>query len=125
MGFDVNRVNDHPELDTSEILEGDMAAKYLTMVGKLQWLVTLRRLHLHAQVATMSRFKAAPRQGHMDSSKRSTLMASGPMIMQLGLELMNLITLSYQTKILTGHILYMVMSKKSFLMTCENHLARQ
>ena len=25
--------NDHPELDTSEILEGDMAAKYLTMVG--------------------------------------------------------------------------------------------
>ena len=31
--------NDHPELDTSEILEGDMAAKYLTMVGQLQWLV--------------------------------------------------------------------------------------
>ena len=25
--------NDHPDLDTSEILEGDMAAKYLTMVG--------------------------------------------------------------------------------------------
>ena len=25
--------NDCPELDTSEILEGDMAAKYLTMVG--------------------------------------------------------------------------------------------
>ena len=35
--------NDHPELDTSEILEGDMAAKYLTMVGQLQWLVTLGR----------------------------------------------------------------------------------
>ena len=33
--------NDHPELDTSEILEGDVAAKYLTMVGQLQWLVTL------------------------------------------------------------------------------------
>ena len=29
--------NDHPEPDTSEILEGDMAAKYLTMVGQLQW----------------------------------------------------------------------------------------
>ena len=28
--------NDHPELDTSEILEGDMAGKYLTMVGQLQ-----------------------------------------------------------------------------------------
>ena len=62
--------NDHPELDTSEILEGDMAAKYLTMVGKLQWLVTLGRFDIHAQVTTMSRFKSAPRQGHMDRLKR-------------------------------------------------------
>ena len=28
--------NDHLELDTSEILKGDMAAKYLTMVGQHQ-----------------------------------------------------------------------------------------
>ena len=58
--------NDHPVLDTSEILEGDMAAKYLTMVGQLQWLVTLGRFDIHAQLATMSRFGAGPRQGHMD-----------------------------------------------------------
>ena len=32
--------NDHPELDTSEILEGGMAAKYLTTVGQHQWLST-------------------------------------------------------------------------------------
>ena len=62
--------NDHPELDTSEILEGDMAAKYLTMVGQLQRLVTLGRFDIHAQVGTMSRFRAAPRQGHMDRLKR-------------------------------------------------------
>ena len=62
--------NDHPELDTSEILEGDMAATYLTMVGQLQWLVTLGRFDIHAQVATMSWFRAAPRQGHMDRLKR-------------------------------------------------------
>ena len=62
--------NDHPELDTSEILEGDMDAKYLTMVGQLQWLVTLGRFDIHAQVATMSRFRAAPWQGHMDRLKR-------------------------------------------------------
>ena len=47
-----------------------MAAKYLTMVGQLQWLVTLGRFDIHAQVATMSRFIAAPRQGHMDRLKR-------------------------------------------------------
>ena len=62
--------NDHPELDTSEILERDMAANYLTMVGQLQWLVTLGRFDFHAQVATMSRFRAAPRQGHIDRLKR-------------------------------------------------------
>ena len=41
-------------VDTSEILEGDMAAKHLTMVGQLKWLVTLGRFDIHAQVATMS-----------------------------------------------------------------------
>ena len=47
-----------------------MAAKYLTMVGRLQWLITLGRFDIHAQVAPMSRFRAAPRQGHMDRLKR-------------------------------------------------------
>ena len=47
-----------------------MAAKYLTMVGPLQWLVTLGRFDIHAQVATMSRFRAAPRKGHTDRLKR-------------------------------------------------------
>ena len=62
--------HDHPELDTSEILEGDMAAKYLTMEGQLQWLVTLGSFDIHAQEATMSKLRAAPRQGHMDRHKR-------------------------------------------------------
>ena len=62
--------SDPPELDFSEILEGDMAAKYLMMVGQLQWLVTLGRFDLHAQAAAMSRFRGAPRQDHMDRLKR-------------------------------------------------------
>ena len=115
--------NDHPELDTSEILEGDMAAKYLTMVGQLQWLVTLVRFDIHAQVATMSRFRAAPRQGHMDRLKRFTPMPLR--FMQVGLGLNNLTIPFYLIKILIGHTLYMVMSTKSFLMTCQIHLARQ
>ena len=48
-----------------------MAAKYLTMVGQLQWLVTLGRFDLHAQVVTMLRLRAAPRQGHMNRLKQS------------------------------------------------------
>ena len=102
-----------------------MAAKYLTMVGQLQWLVTLGRFDIHAQVTTMSRFRAAPRQGHMDRLKGFTPMPLGPRIMQLGLGLNNLTIPSFLIKILTGHTLYMVMSMNSFLMTCQNHLAHE
>ena len=48
--------NDHPEFDTSEILEGHEVNHYLTMVGQLQWLITLGRFDIQAQVITMSRF---------------------------------------------------------------------
>ena len=58
-----------------------MAAKYLTMMGQLQWLINLGRFDLHAHVATMSRFRAAPRQGHMDRLKGSMLMSLGLRIM--------------------------------------------
>ena len=92
--------NDHPELDTSEILEGDMAAKYLTMVGQLQWLVTLGRFDIHAQVATMSRFRAALDKDIWTDSKGFTPMPLGLRIMQLGLELNNLTIPSYLIKIL-------------------------
>ena len=51
-------------------------------------------------------------------------MPLGLKTMQLGLELTNLTTHSYPSKILTGHTLYMVMSMKSFLMMCQNHLVR-
>ena len=36
--------NDHPELDTSDILEGQQVNHYLTMVGQLQLIITLGRL---------------------------------------------------------------------------------
>ena len=47
-----------------------MVAIYLTMVGQLQWLLTLERFQLHTYVSSFSRFRAAPRQGHMDKLKR-------------------------------------------------------
>ena len=62
--------NDHPELDTSDILEGQQVNHYLTMVGQLQWLITLGRFDIQAQVITMSRFQAQPRLGHLETLKR-------------------------------------------------------
>ena len=62
--------NDHPELDTSEILEGQEVNHYLTMVGQPQWLITLGRFDIHAQVITMSRVRTQQRKGHLDRLKR-------------------------------------------------------
>ena len=40
------------------------------MVGQLQWLITLGRFDIQAQVITMSRIQAQPREGHLERLKR-------------------------------------------------------
>ena len=45
--------NDHPELDDTE-QTGESIQQYFTMIGQLQWLVTLGRFDIHAQVTTTS-----------------------------------------------------------------------
>ena len=62
--------NDHPEFDTTNIFHGHQVNHYLTIVHQLQWLITLGRLDIQAQVISMSRFRAAPRQGHLERLKQ-------------------------------------------------------
>ena len=61
---------DHPELDTSELLDMDGIKKYQSMIGALQWIVTIGRFDIATAVMTMSGFRVAPRQGHLDRLKR-------------------------------------------------------
>ena len=56
---------DHPELDNSELLDQDGIRKYQSLIGALQWAVTLGRFDIHVAVTTMSSFRVAPRVGHM------------------------------------------------------------
>ena len=51
-----------PELDDSEQLTGKSIQPYLTLVGQLQWIVTLGRLAIHAQVTTLPMFRSTPRK---------------------------------------------------------------
>ena len=62
--------NDHPELDDTELVTGESNQHYHTMIGQLQWLVTLGRFDIHAQVTTMSRFRSAPRKGRHERLQR-------------------------------------------------------
>jgi len=60
---------DHPELDTSPELDIEGIKVYQSMIGAAQWIVSLGRLDVATAVTTLSSFRAAPRQGHLDQIK--------------------------------------------------------
>ena len=62
--------NDHPELDNTEFCNEKQITKYMCMIGQLQWTVTLGRHDILAQVMSMSRFRLAPKIGHLERMKR-------------------------------------------------------
>ena len=61
---------DHPEVDESELLEDDQISIYMSLIGQLQWLVALGRFDIFSAVTTLSRFRVAPRRGHLARAKR-------------------------------------------------------
>ena len=61
---------DHPELDYSELLDEEGISIYQSLIGSLQWAVSLGRLDIMTAVMTMSSFRAIPRKGHLERVKR-------------------------------------------------------
>ena len=61
---------DHPELDDSKELDDGDVKKYQSLIGALQWVVTLGRLDIATAVMTLSSFRASPRVGHLERAKR-------------------------------------------------------
>ena len=61
---------DHPEMDTSELLDPDGIKKYQSLIGAMQWAVSLGRMDITTAVMTLSGFRVAPRTGHLDRAKR-------------------------------------------------------
>lgn len=62
--------NDHPELDDTKELGPDDITKYQSMIGALQWAISLGRFDIHTAVMTMGSFRVAPREGHLERLKR-------------------------------------------------------
>ena len=62
--------NDHPELDDSELLDLEQVKIYQSLIGALQWTVQIGRFDITTAVMTLSRFRAAPRKGHLDRVRR-------------------------------------------------------
>ncbi len=62
--------NDHSELDDSAFLDAEGIQQYKSLVGSLQWAVSLGRFDITTGMMTLSGFLAVPRQGHLDRAKR-------------------------------------------------------
>ena len=60
----------HAELDDSPLLDADGISKYRSIIGSLNWILTLGRFDIAYSLSTLSRYNMAPRQGHMEALKR-------------------------------------------------------
>ena len=61
---------DHPELDDTDFCSHEDMKKYQSMIGALQWLVSLRQFDIQTSVMSMSRFRTEPCVGHLEHLKR-------------------------------------------------------
>jgi hypothetical protein len=61
---------DHPELDTLELLDSQGITIYQSLIGALQWVITIGRFDVQTAVMTLSGFRVAPRRGHLERAKR-------------------------------------------------------
>ena len=61
---------DHPELDTSELCDEHQTKQFQTLIGQLQWLISLGHFDIAVHVTSLSSFRAQPRKGHLDRAKR-------------------------------------------------------
>ena len=60
----------HPELDETPLLDSDGISKYRSVIGSLNWVLTLGRFDIAYALSTLSRYNMAPREGHLEALKR-------------------------------------------------------
>ena len=61
---------DHPEMDDSEFLNGTEMQQYQSLIGAMQWAVSIGRFDITTAIMTLSGFHAMPQCGHMERAKR-------------------------------------------------------
>ena len=61
---------DHPELDNTDCLDFNGIAIYQSMLGSLQWSVSLCRIDIQNETMSMSSFRSVPKKVHLDRVKQ-------------------------------------------------------
>jgi hypothetical protein len=60
---------DHPETDSSNLLDSKGIQIYQYIIGALQWMVTIEQVDITTAFMTMSGFRVAPCTGHLEIVK--------------------------------------------------------
>jgi len=60
----------YPELDETPFLPPEDISKYRSIVGSLNWILTLGRFDIAYALNTLSRYNMAPKQGHMKALQK-------------------------------------------------------
>jgi hypothetical protein len=55
-----------PELDCSPLLNPERASYFMSLMGVLRWAIELGRMDIMVEAGLLSRYMAAPREGHLD-----------------------------------------------------------
>jgi hypothetical protein len=95
---------DHLDLDTSELCTEEHISQYQSMIGSLQWIVTIGRFDIHTAIMTMSGFRIAPRVGHLKRLQRIYGYLSKCVSRQFASEPKNQISPMYRTQKTIGPI---------------------
>jgi hypothetical protein len=95
------------------------------MIGSLQWAVSLGRFDIQTATMTMSRFRASPRQGHLDQLKWMYGYLRRYASAVIHVQLKNLISVSFLIKNLIGVKKYMARWKNCYQQMHQNLLERQ
>ena len=64
--------DDHPELDTSEVLDLDGIQKYQSLIEAIQWVSSISRFDIQTVVMTLSSFCVTPHCGHSGQNEKYT-----------------------------------------------------
>lgn len=56
-----------PELDTTKECGPEHISRFQQIIGILRWAIELGRIDIHIEVALLSQYQAAPREGHLEA----------------------------------------------------------
>jgi len=54
-------------MDTSPVLNAELASWYASLVGMLRWMVEIGQVHIITEVSLVASHMAMPREGHLDA----------------------------------------------------------